>query len=249
MSESRPARRRVAGERARARRPGTDPAGTDPTVIDPTGTDPTGTDPTGTEELTAPQVSAPEAPEQQVSDADGSEPAAETPAPDATGRRGWPFVVAAVLGVLLLAGAAASGVLAYRVQQDEAADTARGNASAAARSHAQKILSYDHRTLDADFAAAEKALTGSFKEQYAKTTDTVVRPSAQEYDVVVAAEVVASSVVRASADRVVVLLYVDQTTTSTRLEGPKVDLNRVRMTLTKDGSGDGNWLVSKLDAL
>ncbi len=44
----------------------------------------------------------------------------------------------------------------------------------------------------------------------------------------------------------VALLFVDQTTTSTRLEGPKVDLNRVRMTLVEQ---DGKWLVSELDAL
>jgi Mce-associated membrane protein len=53
-------------------------------------------------------------------------------------------------------------------------------------------------------------------------------------------------VVRASANRVVVLLFVNQTTTSTRLDGPKVDLNRVRMTLDRV---DGTWLVSDVDAL
>ncbi len=62
----------------------------------------------------------------------------------------------------------------------------------------------------------------------------------------VTAEVVSSSVVRASENRVVLLLFVDQTTTSTRLEGPKVDLNRVRMTLSRTG---GQWLVSGVDAL
>ena len=74
----------------------------------------------------------------------------------------------------------------------------------------------------------------------------MVRPSAEQYKVVVKAEVTAASVVRAGDDRVVALLFVDQTTTSTRLEGPKVDLNRVRMTLVEQ---DGKWLVSELDAL
>jgi Mce-associated membrane protein len=108
------------------------------------------------------------------------------------------------------------------------------------------VLSYDHRTLDRDFARAERALTGSFKRDYARTTSTVVRPSAEQYDVVVEAQVAAGSVVRAEADRVVTLLYVNQTTTSTRLEGPEVDLNRVRMTLVQR---DGKWLVSALAAL
>jgi len=44
----------------------------------------------------------------------------------------------------------------------------------------------------------------------------------------------------------VLLLFVDQTTTSTRIEGPEVDLNRVRMTLSRGG---GQWLVSGVLAL
>jgi len=64
-----------------------------------------------------------------------------------------------------------------------------------------------------------------------RTTEKVVGPTAEQVRAVVTAEVVASSVVRASQDQVVLLLLVDQTTTSTRLDGPEVDLNRVRMTL------------------
>ena len=63
---------------------------------------------------------------------------------------------------------------------------------------------------------------------------------------VVKAEVAAQSVVQCHADQVVVLLFVNQTTTSTRLDGPQVDLNRVRLTLVKV---DGKWLVNKVVAL
>ena len=50
----------------------------------------------------------------------------------------------------------------------------------------------------------------------------------------------------AAQNKVVVLLFVNQTTTSTRLDGPRVDLNRVRLTLVKV---DGRWLVNKVVAL
>jgi len=173
--------------------------------------------------------------------AEPGSPYAAGPAP-----RGPVFVLATVLSLVLVAGVAAAGVLFYRVRQAEGATSAGTAATAAARSHAQKVLSYDYRTLDKSFAAAESSLTGDFKTEYTRTTDTVVRPSAEQYKVVVKAEVVSTSVVRATSDRVVVLMYVDQTTTSTRLDGPKLDLNRVRMTLVKDG---GKWLVSDLDAL
>jgi Mce-associated membrane protein len=74
----------------------------------------------------------------------------------------------------------------------------------------------------------------------------MVRPGASQYHVVVKAEVAAASVVTATADQVVVLLFVNQTTTSTRLDGPRVDLNRVRLTLVKV---DGDWLVKNVVAL
>jgi Mce-associated membrane protein len=56
----------------------------------------------------------------------------------------------------------------------------------------------------------------------------------------------AASVVSASADRAVILLFVNQVTTSTQVSGSRVDLNRVRMTLTRTADG---WKVSAVDAL
>ena len=52
--------------------------------------------------------------------------------------------------------------------------------------------------------------------------------------------------VRAAQNTVVVLLFVNQTTTSTRVDGPQVDLNRVRMTLTRVGE---DWKISAVTAL
>jgi len=229
MSESRPPRRRVAGERARAR-----------------------LQPPNEERESAPErvVGATLPPPPSRTMPERPQPAEPDSGPARAPR--WPLVVAGVLALVLLVAAGTAAVLVYRLQNadpnnppDGLAST-RSDALAAARAHAQAILSYDHRTLDADFARAEKVLTGTFKGEYGRTTDTVVRPSAEQYKVVVQAEVTAASVVRASENRVVVLLFVDQTTTSTRLEGPKVDLNRVRMTLVEN---DGNWLVSELSAL
>lgn len=159
-------------------------------------------------------------------------------------RRPDPRLLVAALVVVVLAVTA--GLLAVRARAEERLERARTAALAAAESHAVVLLSYDHRTLDRDFARARTVLTGPFAEDYATTTEEVVRPSAEQVKAVVTAEVAASSVVRASADRVVVLLFVDQTTTSTRLDGPKIDLNRVRMTLQRVGQ---EWRVSAVDAL
>jgi Mce-associated membrane protein len=119
------------------------------------------------------------------------------------------------------------------------------------------VLSYDHAELDDDFRSALAVSTGEFAEEYRRTSDEVVRPLASKTQATVVARVVDAGVVEASADRVVVLVFVNQTTTSNRLDGPKTDLTRVRMTMVraaqasdggKQGAGAG-WLVAKVDAL
>lgn len=155
------------------------------------------------------------------------------------------LLVVAVL--LVLALAATAGLLTVRARGADRLEAARSAALAAAESAAVTVLSYDHRRLDRDFAEAKRLLTGPFAGDYAATSEKVVRPTAEQVRAVVTAEVAASSVVRApSPDRVVVLLFVDQTTTSTRLDGPKVDLNRVRMTMQRVGE---EWKVAAIDAL
>jgi Mce-associated membrane protein len=145
----------------------------------------------------------------------------------------------------VLAGTAV-GVLGYRVRRDAAAERAGEDAVAAARVDAERILSYDHRHLDRDFAAARRHLAGAFAEDYARTTETVVRPTATRYQAVVRAVVVGSSVVDAEPDHVVVLLFVNRTTTSTRARNPQVQLDRIRMTLVRV---EGEWRVSGLSTL
>lgn len=179
-------------------------------------------------------------------------PPAEPPAERARRRPGRPRrprradVLLLVALAVVVALAATAALLGARARSDDRVEQARREAQAAAEAHAVTLLSYDHRHLDRDFAQAGKVLTGRFADDYAATTEKVVRPSAEQVKAVVTADVAASSVVRASENRVVVLLFVDQTTTSTRLEGPKVDLNRVRMTMVRSG---GEWLVSGVDAL
>jgi Mce-associated membrane protein len=166
-----------------------------------------------------------------------------------TGLGDWSTGATALLAGLLvitLSALAAFGLVAYRVRAGARVETAREQASAAARQDAVSILSYDYRHLNRDFTAARTTLTGSFAKDYQATTSKLVRPGATQYHVVVKAEVAAESVVSASAKQVVVLLFVNQTTTSTRLDGPRVDLNRVRLTLVKVG---GSWLVNNVVAL
>jgi Mce-associated membrane protein len=152
----------------------------------------------------------------------------------------------AVLGVLLVAALVAASVLGWQYAQGRRTESARAGALTAARNAAPVVLSYDYRHLDRDFTRARERLTGHFREEYGKTTTSVVGPTAKKYHGVVKATVAAASVASASPDRVTVLLFVNQVTRSTQVSGSRLDLNRVRMTMTRTS---GDWKVSAVDAL
>ena len=156
---------------------------------------------------------------------------------------GWVLGVLAGLLVVALVGVGALVVLDRRAQ---AVDDARGAATRAASTAATKVLSYDYRHLDADFAAGAARTTGAFRDQYARTTSQAVKQVATQTKATVVAQVASTGVVRASGDEVVVVLFVNQTTTSNRLERPQLDQNRVEMTMTRRG---GQWLISQVRGL
>ncbi|MGX1560724.1 hypothetical protein [Streptomyces sp. NPDC055506] len=190
----------------------------------------------------------PPEPSPESFDEDGPE---ERSGPGTGGRR---RLLTSVLAVLLVAGLVALAALGWQYRDGRLAETARTEALAAARKAAPIVLSYDYRHLDKDFSRARAHLTGDFRDEYGKTTKTVVAPTAEKYHGVVKARVAApgsggapaASVVSASPDKVVVLLFVNQVTESTQVSGTRVDQNRVRMTM--DRTGDG-WKVSAVDAL
>lgn len=154
------------------------------------------------------------------------------------------------LTVMLLALAvvlaAVVGLLGWNLTQMEASAEARKAAQMVAADSMETILSYDYAHYDKGVAAAKTLMTADFAKKYAQTV-SAVRPQVMRTQSVVKARVVASSVISADPDRVKTLLFVNQTTTGRQVQAPRVDLNRVVVTLVR---GDGGaWLVSDVDAL
>jgi Mce-associated membrane protein len=173
---------------------------------------------------------------------DDAEAAPPTTAP-AEHRPAW-IVVALAVSLIAVLGACVLATLTTRAHR---ADLSAGDSAlAAAKPDTARILSYDYRRLDADFAAATAVTTGSFRTDYQATTARAVKALATQTQAVVAAKVVAGGVVSSSANHATLLLFVNQTTTSNRLSSAKTDLTRVQVTMTRSGS---RWLVSGLKAL
>ncbi len=250
--------RPVAGQRAAAKRaatPAVDTVSTDTApIVEPTLPEPREPVETVESEVVEPAAVAES---EAVEEAEGVKRAPKpkrkrSPRPRTSTRRR--AIVTAVLAVALIAAIAIGAVFTVQYRNVIRTDHARTAAMAAAERAAPVIFSYDYRHLDQDFSKAQAYLTGGFRDQYSKTTQTVVKPTALQYHGVVQAVVAkpadgsapAVSVVSATPDQVVVLAFIDQSTTSTRVNGTRVDQNRVLLTLTHTSQG---WLVSAVAAL
>ncbi len=121
---------------------------------------------------------------------------------------------------------------------------ARDAGMQAAAQLTEKVLSYDWKTLAKDRKAAEAVLAPGFRGEYAKTMDKV-RAETVKNQVKLNASVVATSIVSASEEKVVALVFVNQVTTAKGSQNQRLDQNRVLVTLGRDG---GEWRVSKMDA-
>jgi Mce-associated membrane protein len=148
----------------------------------------------------------------------------------------------AVATALAAAGAATAWAGHLRAEERDAA----ARESIAAAAHAAKaIFSYDYRTFDTSVTNGRLFVTGSFADEYAKTT-AALKPTATSEQAVVLAQVSASGVVNASPDRVEVLLYLNQYRRNVHTAGEKVDQNRVVLTMVPVGD---EWKVSHATAI
>lgn len=154
----------------------------------------------------------------------------------------WARVVAyGVLPALALVLVAAGGYLYWRNSTADAANPAREDSIAAARSIAISMLTYEPQTVEQQLAAAEEQLTGSFRDTYGSLIDTVVVPDAKERQIAAVTDVPAAASVSAETDHAVVLLFVNQTVT-VGAEPPTKTASSVRVMLDKVGD---QWLISE----
>jgi Mce-associated membrane protein len=157
-------------------------------------------------------------------------------------------------GVLMLvalcaAAAVVDGVWWRADRSDRALDSARGDALVAATSAAQKVLSFDYRTIAADIARAKATATGPFLTEYSTTAASLLK-QAGPAKAIVQATAQSGSVVDASRDRVVVLLFVDQASvrqqSGQQTPVTRIDQARVQMTMART---HGRWQVYSLASL
>jgi Mce-associated membrane protein len=155
-------------------------------------------------------------------------------------------VLTIALGVVVVLTLTVAAVLGVKAWHGKQAEDARDQAAAAGRKAAETALSYDYRDLDKSFAAARATMTPDFAAKF-DATAKVAGELATKTKATVKADVREVGVRDGDADRVTLIIFVNQTTTSTITKGsPRVDLNRTRFTMVRNGD---RWLVQEIAGL
>ena len=158
-----------------------------------------------------------------------------------------PLIPAALVLGLLAAGALAGWLYFAQFRPDTQTDHAVAQSAVnAARDGTVALLSYKPDTLNQDFAAAKSHLTGDFLNYYDKFTKDVVTPATQTKGVTTTAQVVGAAAAELSPDKAVVLVFINQATTSKERPDPAMASSSANVSLAKV---HGEWLITKFDPI
>ena len=105
------------------------------------------------------------------------------------------------------------------------------------------MLSYTYSSIADYERTAPGNTTGAFKTQFTRLLTTVIAPTAIQQKQSVAATVKRVGIITANPRHVVLLVLLDQTTTSTTDPNGASNGSRERVTMSKV---DGTWLVAAL---
>ena len=155
------------------------------------------------------------------------------------------------LGVILVAAAlvGSAGVAAWlyfeQYRPDQETDAAASAVALdAAKNGSVALLSYSPESLDKDFANAKSHLTGDFLSYYTQFTEQIVTPAAKQKSVKTSAAVVRAAVSELHPDSAVVLVFINQNTSSKENPDGAFAASAVKVGLKKIND---TWLISSFD--
>ncbi|MDA3631192.1 hypothetical protein OU415_37605 [Saccharopolyspora sp. WRP15-2] len=146
---------------------------------------------------------------------------------------------------LLIAVFGMLGAMGSQLQQAQAVEDARRSALDAARTYATDLSTYDFNSLERNFSAVTANSHGQFAEQYKEISGSLTELIRQNR-AVSKGTVVSAGVAEADEQRAVVTLFVDQEITNVNSPQPRIDRNRMQMTLVRS---DSRWLIEDIKLL
>lgn len=161
---------------------------------------------------------------------------------------GRPYVrrILLLVAVLAIATSVIVSILAFQAWDDSQeirdARIARDKVRTLVAAPVEDLLTYDHKTLDADFSNAEDGLTEEFAAEYAPTIDEV-RDRAMAQKRTQVATVVAVAPLSYGADRADILVFVNTVASREGSRRQQILQNRLLVSMVRDAD---DWLISGL---
>ena len=187
----------------------------------------------------------PEAPALRAAAPAAAVPGPATASPQARSPRSRPAGLVLVLAVALVFALAGAGFAFLEARQDDKVEAARRSVTVVAQAYAVNLTTYDHASLDRDFAKVLDNSTGAFKTQYTTASETL-RELIAKFKAKATGKVLETAVASVDAGHAQVLLFVDQTVVNANTKDPRIDRSRMKMGLEKHGN---RWLISSLDLI
>jgi Mce-associated membrane protein len=161
-------------------------------------------------------------------------------------KRPWrQYLRRGILPLLLVASLAVSGFLGWKQWQEHQIKQAGEQAQQAAINYAQVLTSIDSNNVDQNFRQVLDGATGEFKDMYTQSS-VQLRQLLIDNKATAHGVVVDSAIQSESTNKVVVLVFIDQTVTNTQAPDPRIDRSRIKITMEKI---DGRWRASKVQLL
>lgn len=156
------------------------------------------------------------------------------------------YWIAITLAVVLAVSAGITAWLYFAQYKPDQATGAAASESAlnAAKDGTVALLSYSPETLNEDFTNAKTHLTGDFLNYYNQFTEQIVTPAATKKSVKTSAAIVNSAVAELQTDSAVVLVFLNQTTTSAENPDGSFSTSAVKVGLKRVNDA---WLISSFD--
>jgi Mce-associated membrane protein len=150
--------------------------------------------------------------------------------------------VAAITVAALVAATVVAVLYGLADAHHRAVSSAERAATVAARQDAVYVSSYDYRSLDQAFARVTANATGSFKDDFAKTSKAL-EPTITKAKATATGTVQDIAVQSGGTSSVVLLAFVDQKLTTSAGSTPQTVTNRLVITMSKQ---HGHWLMSNV---
>jgi Mce-associated membrane protein len=161
-------------------------------------------------------------------------------------KRPWrQYLRRSILPSLLVVSLAVSGFLGWKQWQEHQIKQAGEQAQQAAINYAQVLTSIDSNNVDQNFRQVLDGATGEFKDMYTQSS-VQLRQLLIDNKATAHGVVVDSAIQSESTNKVVVLVFIDQTVTNTQAPDPRIDRSRIKITMEKI---DGRWRASKVQLL